>query len=151
MDTSSLVELFKSWNRQVESNRRKYPLEKAFHHKVINRSIQKVEQLNAGLSAPNIVTEELYLLYLDNVRDAFSRYNFNNIERGIAMAFVVEAIDLERREFSGYMLAIDVEEPRLMKSYYVKVGFSLELTQEELIKPFRQVLLQFSELVHERE
>jgi len=138
------------WNDAVVSEASKYPLKEAFHRNSITRSIDMMKMLNSNFDAEQMVTKELYLLYNYNIKVAFSRYNLNGFSDGIGMVFLVEAIDFAHKEFSGYMVPIDLKEKRIMKTYYLKTRFPYELEEDELIEPFRQILLQYADKLNEQ-
>lgn len=151
LDEEEIVKLFEGWNESVISNRKKYPLEKTFRRNSITRNIEMVNRLNAQLQPSEIVSREIHLLYSDDIRRAFGRYNLSTLEKGFAFSYVVESVDAVHREFSGYMVAIDVAENRVIKTYYVKVRFAYALEESELLKPFKNVLAQFEGIMREAE
>lgn len=137
--------LSKMWNNQILDNRRRYPLNKAFHRKSVAINTEPIQNLNARQMAESWITYDLYLLYSENIKRAFQRYNFSG--KGIGYSFLIESIDLTQRHFSGYMMAIDLEQQRMIKAYYLKARFSHRPKNEELVKPFRQVLVEFAEVL----
>lgn len=151
IDAEAVSEALPSWNSKVISNRKKFPLEESFHRNTITRNTVQTDKVNATVDISGRVTEDLYLLYTDDIRTAFEKYDLTGLEPGIAMSYMVEAIDVNRREFSGYMVAIDVPQKRIIKTYYVKVRFPYDPTPEELILPFRQVLNQFSKVLDDKD
>ncbi|WP_041627467.1 hypothetical protein [Owenweeksia hongkongensis] len=150
VDREKLSVLPNKWNDEVASQESKYPLKKAFHRSSITRDIMMMKVLNSELDAEQVITEDLYLLYNYSIKTAFTRYNLDGYSQGIGMVFLVEAIDYARKEFSGYMIPIDLVEKRIMKSYYLKTRFPYELEEEKLIEPFRQILLLYGEKLDEK-
>lgn len=151
LDEEEVVKQFEGWNEAVISNRKKYPLEKAFRRSSVIRNIEMMNRLNAQLQASEIISRETHLLYSEDIRRAFDRYNLSTLQKGFAFSYVVESVDAVRREFSGYMVAIDVVENRVIKTYYVKVRFPHALEESELLKPFKNVLAQFEGIMREAE
>ena len=138
------------WNDKVVSEENKYPLKKAFHRSSITRSVDMMKVLNSNFDGEQMMTQELYLLYSYNIKSAFSKYNLEGLNEGIGMVFLVEAIDYAHKEFSGYMIPIDLVEKRIMKTYYLKTLFPFDLEEDELIEPFRQILLQYADKLDEK-
>lgn len=151
VDSIRLTVLPNIWNDKVASQQSKYPLKKAFHRSAITHNIEMMKKLNSELDADQLVTEDLYLLYNYSIKVAFSRYDLDGYSQGIGMVFLVEAIDYANKQFSGYMIPIDLVEKRIMKSYYLKTRFPYELDEEKLIEPFRQILLLYGEKLDEKE
>ena len=149
LDEEEIVKLFEVWNESVISNRKKYQLEKTFRRNSITRNIEIINRLNAQLQPSEIVSRETHLLYSDDIRRAFNRYNLSTLQKGFAFSYVVESVDAVHREFSGYMVAIDVAENRVIKTYYVKVRFAYAMEDSELITPFKNVLSEFSDMLRE--
>lgn len=150
VDKERLSVLPNIWNEAVASQESTYPLKKAFHRSSINRDIDMMKSLNTEFDGSQMVTEELYLLYNYSIKMAFSRYNLDGFGDGIGMIFLVEAIDYAHKEFSGYMIPIDLKEKRIIRTYYLKTRFSYELETEDLIEPFRQILLSYGEKLDEK-
>jgi len=137
--------LSRMWNNKVAGNRKLYPLHKAFHRKTVNKNIDFIQSLNEQEMVETWITKDIYLLYSENIKRAFERYQFTG--EGVGYSFLIESIDLIQRDFSGYMIAIDLEQQRMIKTYYLKARFPYMLEGEELIEPFRQVLVEFAEVL----
>lgn len=138
------------WNDKVARQESKYPLKKAFHRSAVTRKIDMIKAQNSNLDSEQMVTKELHLLYNYTINTAISQYDLNGLSEGIGMVFLVEAIDFAHKEFSGYMIPIDLMEKRVIRTFYLKTRFSNELEEDELIEPFRQILLQYADKLNEK-